>query len=152
VSKNWWIDATHCFMYRHRPSVNYLIKDVITTYKEIMKHHPTIRPSNKAIHTHLFYIPNPNENMVMMFGSWQLQLVTTSYDNHGQADYQLPWVEGEDTFEQNWEKIRHHLNGKGSCFVGIWDGGYWPLGPNFIWQVSISSSFFTLLFGFEFCC
>jgi hypothetical protein len=53
--------------------------------------------------THLFYIPNPNWNVVMMFGSWQLQLVTISYGNHGQVNYQLPWVEGEGTFEQNWE-------------------------------------------------
>lgn len=72
----------------------------------------------KQVRTHLFYIPNPNGNMVMMFGSWQLQLVTTSYDNHGQADYQLPWVEGEGAFEQNWDKNRHHLNGRGSCFGG----------------------------------
>ncbi len=105
----------------------------------------------RQVHTHLFYIPNPNGNVVMMFGSWQLQLVATSYDNHGQAGYRFPWIEGESIFEQNRKKNWHHSNGRGSCFMGIQDGSYWPQGPNFIWQVSISSSFSTFLFGFEFC-
>lgn len=51
----------------------------------------------KQVHIHLFYIPNPNENIMMMFGSWQLQLVITSYDNHGQVDYWFLWVEGFQT-------------------------------------------------------
>lgn len=79
----------------------------------------------------------------MMFGSWLLQLVATSYGNRGHANYQLPWVEGEGIFQQNQEKNwQYHSNGRGSCFARTWDGRYWPQGPNSIWQVS--NSFFIL--------
>jgi hypothetical protein len=40
VSKKWRIDVTTCLAYCHKPFVDYLVEDVITTFNKLVCWHP----------------------------------------------------------------------------------------------------------------